>query len=153
MMSGCAAMSTSPLRAMSANVRKIIFITRVALLRADLPVVLCEVEPPRTKEMDASDDVVERIRRDGGLHEGPLGGEPIQLHAEQHLGRARQGAELHDFAGVTHEILAQVFPVFHRIGIGLGAGGMLGKPYTARPRSLAAAYISPTDALPWDALV
>ena len=47
-------------------------ITRVALLRADLPVVLCEVEPPRTKEMDASDDVVERIRRDGGLHEGPL---------------------------------------------------------------------------------
>ena len=106
---------------------EIIFITRVALLRADLPVVLCEVEPPRTKEMDASDDVIERIRRDGGLHEGPLGGEPIQLHAEQHLGRARQGAELHDFAGVAHEILAQVFPVFHRIGIGLGAGGMLGK--------------------------
>ena len=26
-----------------------------------------------------------------------------------------------------HEILAQVFPVFHRIGIRLGAGGMLGK--------------------------
>ena len=103
--------------------------------------------------MDASDDVIERIRRDGGLHEGPLGGEPIQLHAEQHLGRARQGAELHDFAGVAHEILAQVFPVFHRIGIRLGAGGMLGKTVYGKAAILAAAYISPTDALPWDALV
>ena len=72
---------------------EIIFITRVALLRADLPVVLCEVEPPRTKEMDASDDVIERIRRDGGLHEGPLGGtNPAPCRAAPWASPTRRGA-------------------------------------------------------------